>query len=319
MQQTPFCSIIILNYNGENSIESTIQSALGIHYPKERYEIIVVDNASTDRSREVIRHFIDSLTTNHQPLITLFLDNNLGFAAGNNEGIKIAKGEYIILLNNDCVVDKNWLTELVAVAQKDETIFAVNPKVYLGNSNKVQNAGITIFPNGYAQDRGATPIDKKQDYQEDHGQFNKEREIDAACAVATLYRKSILDKIGLLDESFFLYYEDVEISERAKKQGYKIVYAPKAIVHHLHAASSGEYSPFFLYHSEKGRLLHVFLHFPMSVFIKEYITFSIKAKGRFLVRVFTKPQSTNKNWQYIRVLFYFLFAFPGLLLKKYKQ
>ena len=126
------------------------------------------------------------------------------------------------------------------MAEKDEKIFAVNSKIYLGNTNKIQNAGIRIFANGYAQDIGAIPNNKIQDYEEDRGQYDKEREVDAACGAAVLYRKSILDKIGLLDGSFFLYYEDVEISERAKKQGYKIIYTPKATVHHLHAASSNE-------------------------------------------------------------------------------
>lgn len=314
----PFCSIIILNYNGETFIEKTIQSVLELDYPKERFEIIIVDNNSRDKSRELIDELIKekSLFTNHYSLTTLYLDRNLGFSAGNNVGIKKAKGEYIILLNNDCIVDTHWLKELVSVAEKDEKIFAVNPKVYLGNTNKIQNAGIRIFPNGYAQDRGAVPKDKKQEYQEDHGQYNKEKEIDAACAVATLYRKSIVDKIGLLDESFFLYYEDVEISERAKKQGFKIMYAPKAEVHHLHAVSSGEWSPFFLYHSERGRLLHMFLHFPMNIFMKEFIIFSIKAKLRLFVRLFTKPESTNRNWQYIKVVYYFLLRFPYLMTRR---
>jgi len=329
-----FCSIIILNYQGDKFIEKTIQSLLNLNFPKDDYEIIIVDNASTDKSREIIENLIDSGSesgmTNHEHVIpakagiqskitTIFLPQNIGFAAGNNKGINIAKGKYVILLNNDCTVDKNWLKELVMVSEKDEKIFAVNSKIYLGNTNKIQNAGIKIFPDGYARDIGAVPKDKKQRYEEDRGQYDKEIAVDAACGAAVLYRKSILDKIGPLNESFFLYYEDVEISERAKKQGFKIVYAPKAVVHHLHAASSGEWSPFFIYHSEKGRLLHMFLHFPFTTFLKEYILFSIKAKLRFSVRLFTNPKTTPVNWQYIKVKYYFFFNFPWLLLKRCHQ
>lgn len=339
---TPFCSIIILNYNGEKFVKKTLESVFGLDYPKDDYEIIVVDNASTDKSSNVIENYIDSgsesgMTSNEsvipakarvhpepvhregiQPKITtFFLNNNLGFSGGNNIGIKHAKGKYIILLNNDCIVDKNWLKELVAVAEKDEKIFAVNSKIYLGDTNKIQNAGIRIFPNGYAQDIGAIPNDKVQEYAEDKGQYDKEREIDAACGAAVLYRKSILDEIGLLDESFFLYYEDVEISERAKKHGYKIVYAPKAVVHHLHAASSEEWSPFFIYHSEKGRLLHMIYHFSLTVFFREYFKFFFKSILRLGYGV-RHPKRFLQQLQYLKVSVYFLFHLAVLLFKRMK-
>ncbi|MEK7078924.1 MAG: glycosyltransferase family 2 protein [Patescibacteria group bacterium] len=326
----PFCSIIILNYNGERFIKKTLESILALDYPKSDYEIIVVDNASKDKSKKIIENYIDSGSgpgmTNPGNVIpakagiqakitTIFLKNNLGFSGGNNSGIKTAKGKYILLLNNDCVVDKNWLKELVAVAEKDKSIFAVNSKIYLGNTNKIQNAGIRIFPNGYAQDIGAIPNNKIQDYEEDSGQYDIEKEIPAACGAAVLYRKSILDKIGFLDESFFLYYEDVEISERAKKHGYKIIYAPNAVVHHLHAASSGEWSPFFIYHSEKGRLLHMIYHFPLPIFLKEYLRFFFKSILRLGYGV-KHPKRFSQQLQYIKVSVYFVVNIPLLLIKK---
>jgi GT2 family glycosyltransferase len=309
--QSPFCSIVILNYNGEKFIMKTLDSVFALDYPKDEYEIIVVDNASTDKSRKVIHQ----LTTGSRQLATVFLHKNLGFAGGNNMGIRRAKGEYVALLNNDCTVDNNWLKELAAVAEKDVKIFAVNSKIYLGNTNKIQNAGIQIFPDGYARDRGAVPKNKKQEYEEDHGQYNNEEEIDAACGAAVLYRKSILDKIGYLDENFFLYYEDVEISERAKKHGYKIVYAPRAVVRHLHATSSGEWSPFFIYHSEKGRLLHMMYHFPLTIFFKEYFKFF----GKSILRIgygIRHPSRFIQQLQYLKVSAYFFFYLPFLLSKR---
>ncbi|MFA5136546.1 MAG: glycosyltransferase family 2 protein [Patescibacteria group bacterium] len=322
MTAVPFCSIVVLNYQGEKFLQQTISSVLDINYPREKYEIIVVDNASTDQSRSII----DQLATDNLPagrqghqLTTIYLSKNLGFSAGNNVGVRRSKGEYVILLNNDCTVDKNWLKELVTVTEKDKNIFAVNPKVYLHKTRKIQNAGIRIFSNGYAQDRGAVPRNNIQEYEEDKGQYDKEEEIDAACAVATLYRKAILEKIGLFDERFFLYYEDVEISERAKKYGYKIMYSPKAIAYHKHASSSGQWSPFFIYQSERGRLLHLFLHFPFPLFLKEYMMFSMKAKVRFLVRLIINQQTMPINWQYIRVKYYFFFHLPILFYSKYLQ
>lgn len=314
---TPFCSIIILNYNGEKFIKKTLESVVALDYPKKDFEIIIVDNFSTDNSKKIIdKLIVIPVKTGIQPKITtVFLKKNLGFSCGNNVGIKQAKGTYIILLNNDCIVDTNWLKELVTLAEKGEKIFAVNSKIYLGNTSKIQNAGIRIFLNGYAQDIGAIPNNKVQDYEEDIGQYDKEKEIDAACGAAVLYRKSILDKIGVLDESFFLYYEDVEISERAKKHGYKVVYAPKAVVHHLHAASAGEWSPFFIYHSEKGRLLHMIYHFPLLIFFKEYLKFFFKSILRLGYGV-KHPKRFSQQLQYIKVSTNLLIMFPYLLIRR---
>jgi len=340
--QTPFCSIIVLNYQGKKIIEATLNSVLQLNYPKNKFEIIVVDNGSKDGGKEVIDSFChceeqrdeaiptrsprfarddkqnQKLVTNNHQLTTIYLPQNLGFAAGNNAGIKKTKGKYIALLNNDCIVHKDWLKELVMVAEKNEKVFAVNPKVYLGNTNKIQNAGIHIFSNGYGQDRGATPVNKVQQYEEDFGQYNKEEEIDAVCGVASLYRKSVFDQIGLLDESFFLYYEDVEISERAKKFGYKLMYTPKAIAYHQHSASSKELSPLFVYHVEKGRLLHLIYHFPIKVYFSEYIKFSIKSLLHFGYGI-KNPEKFFQQFQYLKVTLFFFFLWPYYLGKKRGQ
>lgn len=293
--QMPFCSVIVLNYQGEKMIQATLESLSNLSYPKDRFEVIVVDNNSRDKSREVIENYKHSLTTH-------YLDKNLGFAGGNNEGIKRAKGEYMILLNNDCVVDTDWLTELVKVAEKDEKVFAVGSKVYLQQTNKIQNAGILMFEDGYGRDVGAVVQNHIQDYAKDIGQYNREKETYAVCAVAALYRKNILDQIGLLDDTFFMYYEDVELSERARMHGYKIVYAPKAVVHHDHAASSGEFSNFFIYHSELGRLLHMFFWFPQRIFWREYLKFF----GKSILRIpfGMKRNRLSQQIQYFKVSMY---------------
>lgn len=317
--QSAFCSIIILNYQGEKIIQKTLDSVLQLNYPKDKYEIIIVDNGSKDGSRKVLNKYQisnDKLQIKSQFQI-INLPKNIGFAAGNNKGIKQSKGEYIVLLNNDCTVGKNWLKELVAVAEKDINVFAVNPKIYLGNTNKIQNAGIRIFPNGYAQDRGAIPKNNVQQYEIDRGQYDKEEEVFGVTSTASLYRKSILDKIGFLDESFFLYYEDVEISRRAVKFGYKLVYDPNAIAYHRHSTSSVENSPFFIYHSEKGRLLLLLYYFPLLIFLKELFIFGIKAKLRFFIRIFTEPTTTKLNYQYIKVYFVMLFLWPFYMGKRF--
>jgi len=421
----PFCSIIILNYFGQKVIKNTIQSLLTLNYPKKFYEIIIVDNCSKDRSKQIILKFAKK----HKLIKTIFLKKNLGFAGGNNEGIKKAKGKYVILLNNDCIVNNNWLTELVKTAEKDKNIFSVNSKIFLypkyfllkikyskkilldkfylyqsnllkftnrkkiklnlsikkdisqleipydstndkkikiflsfnkiietynknsekirlinlnknsykiltkketkktlnylieintnlaSSFNKIQNAGIFVFQDGYGRDIGSIVKYQNQDYEIDNKQYNKEKEIYASCGAACLYRKKILEKIGFLDDSFFMYYEDVEICERARFFGYKTLYCPSATVHHLHALSSAEWSPFFIYQSEKGRLLHILYHFPFKIFLIEYIKFFIKNLLRFIFKSRTIKQIKN-DLQYLKIITYFLINLPILLKKR---
>jgi O-antigen biosynthesis protein len=315
--RNPFCSVIILNYNGEKVIKDAINSLLRLDYPKDRFEIIIVDNGSHDLSKGLI----ESFTKNNTNIKSIFLKKNLGFSKGNNIGIKEAKGEYVALVNNDCFVTKDWLREIISTAQKDKNVFAVNSKILLktnlqtldrDTTKQIQNAGIVMFQDGYGRDRGAIIGSGKQFYEADKNQYEEEKEVYAACAAAVLYRRELLKKIGYLDESFFMYYEDVEISERARGFGFKSVYSPKAVVEHSHAMSSKENSPFFIYQVEKGRLLHMFYNFPFKVFFSEYLKFLIKSKLRFL-RSLIKLKNPILEIQYVKVAAYFVFYFPFIL------
>jgi hypothetical protein len=308
---TPFCSIIVLNYNGEKIIKNTVDSLVKLDYPQAKFEIIIVDNHSRDDSKRIITQ----LYRQYDNIVSVYLRDNLGFAKGNNIGIKRAKGKYVILLNNDCLVTRNWLKELVIVAEKDKSIFAVNSKILLYNTNKVQNAGILVFQDGYGRDIGALVQHQSQDYEQDRGQYDKEKEVYAACGAAVLYRKEIFEKIGYLDENFFMYYEDVEISERGRLHGYKILYAPKATVYHYHALSSKEWSDIFIYNAEKGRLLHIFYSFPFSVFIREYQHFIFLAFLRLFKEIYIFKMY-KKNWQYFKIIIYFFISFTKLLFNR---
>lgn len=310
---TPFCSIIVLNYFGEKIIEKTINALLAMNYPKKMYEVIIVDSNSKDKSRQII----DGLVKKHPNIKSIFLDINPGFSKGNNIGMKAAKGKYIILLNNDAFPDKNWLTQLVKVAESNEKIFAVTSKILITDNFKnphkpkkrlIQNAGSIVFQDGYGRDIG-TVIDYEhnQTFEADIGQYDKDKEVYAVCGAACLFRKTILKKIGYLDESFYFYYEDTEISERARLHGYKLIFTPSAVVYHLHAYSSSEWSPFFIYNAERGRLLHVLYNFPALVFIREYIIFTLQSFGRLL-----GISGLGGIWRLIQLLVYVVLIFPAL-------
>lgn len=424
-KKLPFVSIIILNYNGERVITATLESVLASTYPLGSFEIIVVDNKSTDKSKKVLKKY-----AKHPMVNVIFNPVNNGFTGGNNLGVEYARGDYVILLNNDCIVSPQWIEELVATAESDKNIFAVNskillfpkffplnvktdlgyidmearmeksklnvftrkairalsmfddnqmftihvpthptdeldtikvevhmytpqrskpnehffiePKPYIKSVafevhhdsvvinitidatkipqklffDKVQNAGIIMFDNGSGRDIGAVVRYYTQDYERDLGQYEDPKEVYAACGAAVLYRKSIIDEIGLFSNDFFMYYEDVDVAERARLRGHIVKYQPKGVVRHMHALSSEEWSPFFIYHAEKGRLVHIFHHFPMWVCFQEFFYFSIAAVMRMIAH--SRKNSYAKDIQYMRVVGSIIWNFPKYLLYRSK-
>lgn len=137
----------------------------------------------------------------------------------------------------------------------------------------VQNAGSYVFRDGYGRDRGSLIIGGKQYYEEDYGQYNKEEKINAFCGAGVFINKKALNNTGGFDESFFMYYEDSDLSFRLKEAGWGIIYCPKAKIRHIHAASSKEWSSSFIYNVERSRLLFVGKHWPRLLVIREWIKY----------------------------------------------
>jgi len=218
MCSIPLVSIIVLNYNGELYIEQCLNSLLGQSYPN--FEVIVVDNKSTDDSISILRGFI--------PQIRLILnEKNLGFAAGNNIGIKAAKGELIALFNNDAFADRNWLSKLVTgLLNKPEAGIAAGIIYYVEPDDVIWSAG------GH--------FDMLTGLSWHLGQYEKEtcpsQDIDYLPGCALLIKREVFNEIGLLDERFFLYCEEVDFCLRAKHAGFKLKYVPEAVVWHAVSA-----------------------------------------------------------------------------------
>lgn len=216
-------SVVIPNYNGKKYLETCMKSLMKQSLKPE--EIIIVDNASKDGSIEYIeKEFKDKVTL-------ICLDENYGFSKAVNEGIKKSTSEFIALLNNDTELDEKWLEELYKCIQKDEKIFSCCSKMLrFVERDIIDDAGDEYTLLGWGNKIG----DGKAscNYEED-------KEVFSSCAGAAIYRKSILDEIGLFDEAFFAYLEDMDISYRARVYGYKNYYASKAKVYHIGSATSG--------------------------------------------------------------------------------
>lgn len=210
----PLVSIVILNWNGRKLLKNCLTSIKeNTSYPN--YEIIVVDNGSTDGSQTFIKE--------SYPNINLIENKkNLGFSKANNQGIIAAGGDFIFLLNNDTQVTKNWLTNLIEVAESDSKIGIVGCKMIFPNG-EVQHAG------GYITNAGIGR----------HYSNGEEGEVEYVTGASMLIKREVIDKIGLLDEKFTpIYFEDTDLCFRARKAGFKVVYTPKSSIMHYEAATT---------------------------------------------------------------------------------
>ena len=220
--ETTQISIVIPNFNGIKFIKECLNSVKNqkISY----YEVIIIDNASTDGSVEYLKH-------NYPEFILIENKENLGFAAAVNQGIKLSNGEYIFLLNNDTELGVKCISNLINCIEKDETIFGVSSKmIQFQDRNHIDDAGDEYTILGWTHKVGNNKSTKL---------YYSEREIFSACAGAALYRRNVFDIIGYFDEKFFAYMEDVDISYRARIYGFKCVYCPDAVVYHRVSATSG--------------------------------------------------------------------------------
>ena len=250
----PLVSIVIPNWNGKKFLKDCITSLR--NQTHNNLEIIVVDNASQDDSVEYLQNnFPDTKVIEHS--------SNLGFGAANNTGISAARGEYIMMLNNDTRLEPECIEELIKSIIKDKKYGACASKILLENEdNLLDVAAIAVCLDGLSIGRGRLESSNK---------FNDEEEVFFASDCACLYKKEMLDDISLINEvydaDFFAYADETDMGWRAQLAGWKCVYNPKAVVYHLHSASSSSYSPFKAFLVERNRIWVAIKSLPVSFLI----------------------------------------------------
>ena len=248
----PIASVIVLNWNGRAYLEKCLDSLRDQTYSN--FEIIVVDNGSIDGS-------VDMVTQRHEDIVALIKnDTNLGFAEGNNIGIRHSRGEYVVTLNNDTEVDKRWLEELISAAERNEQIGMCASKVlFLERPDVIDSAGMNIYFDGSSKQRGNLEIDT--------GQYDKIQETLAPSACAALYRMEMLKEIGLFDKDFFIYCEDMDLALRGRLAGWRAVFVPSSIVYHFYSGTVGGYSPMKAYLVERNHFWVAVKNFPISLLL----------------------------------------------------
>jgi GT2 family glycosyltransferase len=230
-------SVVIPNWNGARFLPTCLDSLRKQTQPSD--DVIVVDNGSQDGSLELLRERYPEVRVISWP-------DNQGFAVAVNAGIRAASGDAVALLNNDTECDPAWLSELNRAAEEHpEAGFFASKLLLFDRRTVIHTAGDFFGTNGLPGNRGV--------WGEDHGQFDEMVDIFSACAGAALYRKAMLDEIGLFDESLGSYCEDVDLSFRAQLAGYRCRFVPTARVYHRISATGG--GPLSSYYTGRNFLL----------------------------------------------------------------
>jgi GT2 family glycosyltransferase len=309
----PLVSVVTLNWNGKQFIDPFVQSFLALDYPADRLELIFADNKSSDDSVAYLKkHYSD------QPNIKLVQNGgNYGYAGGNNRGMHQATGEYILVCNNDLILEKNLLKELLTTSIKHTSAVTVPKLMFLNKSGYINNAGSELRPND------AWPIREIGYDQKDSTQYSKEREITAFCGACVLFTREFLQHVGLFDNKFFMYFEDGDLSWRGQKAGYTFYFSPKALAYHEHTGTSKEGSPLFNHYVGRNRLLILLKHARLIVFFKglyatlqDHLVLRLKNMFRAALGRYGKRQALSEFYLSQKMLFAFLTAAPIEVLKR---
>ena len=243
MHQECKLSIITVNYNG---IKDTCELIDSITFT-DNMEVIVVDNGSIENEASLI-------SQNYPQVKTIRCDKNIGFAGGNNLGIKAAKGKYLFLINNDTFFrpQASDLRPLIDRLETSPTIGIVCPKIrFAWGTNPIQFAGYTPLSK-------ITVRNQAIGYgEEDKGQYDTTQPTPYAHGAAMLIKREAIDKVGLMPECYFLYYEELDWSMMFTRAGYQIWYEPACTIYHKESQTTGQNSPLRTYYITRNRLLLV--------------------------------------------------------------
>ncbi|OGF99503.1 hypothetical protein A2Y99_02265 [Candidatus Gottesmanbacteria bacterium RBG_13_37_7] len=250
-------AVIVLHYqNNKDTLQCL--SSLTHQGKKPDYSIIMVDNSACPE--------FDSEVKNRYPFIHIISNRNMGYAAGNNLGIKGGlklKCEYFVFLNNDTIVTSHLIQKMVSFCESDSNIGVISPKIYFApnfefhhDRYKNEERGKVIWYAGGIIDWKNIFISHLGMDEVDYGQYENSLDTDFATGCCMLVRKKIIDRIGLFDERYFLYFEDVDYSLRVKKAGFRVMYFPHGFLWHKNASSSGKPgSDIHLYYQTRNRLM----------------------------------------------------------------
>ncbi len=285
----PKVSFLTVNYKQAEVTMALVNSLEGLEYSN--WECIVVDNAAEN---DVLEQQLESRT--HFKFIKS--EENLGFAGGNNLGLPLCDGDYIFLINNDTEVPKDFLGPIIDFALKQENLGALSPKIrYFDQPDTIQFAGCTDMNKVTIRNSGIG------DGEKDHGQYDKSYPVPFNHGAAMMVPREVIDKVGLMREDYFLYYEELDWSERIRQAGYTNWYFGHSYILHKESVSTGRNSPLKVYYLTRNRLLFARRNYGWSTRLINYLYFTFVALPKNLLffalkREFGQAQSFWRGYFY---------------------
>ena len=292
-----YVSVIIPNFNGKTFLQPCLESL--IKQEKADKEVIVVDNGSQDESVEFVKSYFPEVRV-------IALNKNLGFAGAVNQGIQQAKGDFIAVLNNDTVVEPDWLEVICSFLRENPGVgFCASKIVNRGDSDVMDSVGHGITRSGYTFNIG--------NGSKNSNRYNRPKEVFGAPAAAAVYRKAMLEDIGSFDEDFFMYLEDVDLSFRAQLRGYKCVYVPEAVVGHVGAGTSGkQYHKDNVYYMVRNAIYVLLKNMPKEILKAHYF----RICGFFIYLQLYHTFKTFHGWSCLKGLYHGIEGFRKMVMKR---
>jgi GT2 family glycosyltransferase len=252
VDDSPLASVVIVTWNSARYLSACLDALVTQTYKD--FEVVLIDNGSTDGCLDVVENNWPALR-----LQVMRLGENKGFAAANNLGARLARGQWLALLNSDAFPEPNWLQDLMAAVENNpEYSFFASRQLQAHPSTLLDGAGDIFHVSGLAWRRF---------YGLPAAQFGvKTEEVFSPCAAAALYSRQVFLQSGGFDEDFYSYFEDVDLGFRLRLQGFKCLFVPDAVVVHVGSASTGRKSDFAIYHGHRNLVWAYIKNMPASLF-----------------------------------------------------
>lgn len=282
----PLVSLLTVNYKQAKVTQELIQSLESISYS--HWELIVVNNGEEDDELRAACGGNDSTRL-------VNTGSNLGFAGGNNYGLDFCKGKYVMFINNDTEVARDFLQPLVELAEQDSSIGMISPKIVFHGTDIIQYAGSTPL-NEYTMRNASQGLGEK-----DAGQYDKTYPTGYIHGAAMMLPMQVIQKVGAMYDDYFLYYEEYDWCYRVRSAGYKIYYCGESTVYHKESVSTGSGSPLKTYFLTRNRLLFSRRNFPAFKKYASFAFFTFVALPVHLIRYGTKGRfdlikATLRGW-----------------------
>ncbi|MCR9153516.1 MAG: glycosyltransferase family 2 protein [Bacteroidetes bacterium] len=262
-------SFLTVNYKQTDVTMALVESLEQITYPN--WECIVVDNASENDE-------LEKALIGHERFKFIKSPENLGFAGGNNLGLDLCDGDYIFLINNDTEVPKDFLEPIIEFAEAQTNLGALSPKIrYFDKPDTIQYAGCTEMSKASIRNSGIG------DGEIDQGQYDKAYPVPFCHGAALMVHRKVIEKVGLMRDDYFLYYEELDWCERIRQAGFQNWYFGKAHILHKESVSTGRNSPLKVYYLTRNRLLFARRNYPAGTRFINYLYYTFVALPKNLL------------------------------------